>query len=178
MFTRTTRRAVIVLTLGLLACLEPGRSLELATVSNVEVQPPEPLVTPPVLEVLPAAPVYVYSEPVPLPARHVVTVRLVPEGARTLHDVQRVEVDVTVDRGAVGRRRISAAFATATGLAWETQQATVEVAEGVSAVAHFRLPVAGTFLEEQRLAGTWQVTTLDEGVEVAAASFTLEEGTP
>lgn len=179
MFIRTTRWPVIVLTLALLACSEPGRSLELVTASDVEVRPPEMLVTPPpVLEVLPVAPVYEYSEPLPLPARHVVTVTLVPTGARTLHDVQRVEVAVTVDRGAVGQRDISAAFVSPQGLAWETQRARVELTAGGSAVAHFSLPVSSTFLEDQHLVGTWQLTTLDDGVETAAASFTLDEVTP
>lgn len=172
MFIRTTRWAVIVLTLALLGCSKSGRSLELVTASGVEVKPPEHLVTPPpVLEVLPAATVYEYSEPLPLPARHVVAVTLVPADARTLHEVQRVDVDVTVDRGAVGQRQISAAFVSPQGLAWETQQATAELTSGGSAVAHFSLPVAATFIEDQHLAGVWQVTTLDDGAETAAASF-------
>ncbi|MEW6432877.1 MAG: hypothetical protein AB1730_15340 [Myxococcota bacterium] len=171
MFIRTILRAVIVLTPAMLACSEPGRHLELVTASDVEVRPPEPLVTPPVLEVLPVAPVYQYAEPLPLPARHVVTVTLVPAGARRLRDVQRVNVDVTVDRGAVGQRRISAAFVSPQGLAWETQHATVDLAPGGIAVAHFSLPVASTFIEDQNLFGAWQVTTLDDGVETAAAGF-------
>lgn len=178
MFTHTIRWPVIILTLTLSACSEPGRSLEFAAASDVEVKPPAPLVAPPVLEALPATPVYQYGEPQPLPPRHAVTVTLVPAGARTLHDVQRVEVAVTVDRGAAGRREVSAAFVSPQGLAWETQHTTLELASGGSALAHFSLPVSATFLEDQRLAGVWQVTTLDDGVEAAAASFALEEGTP
>lgn len=178
MFIRSIRWAVILLTLSLFGCWEPARAVELSTTSDVELLPPEPIVAPPPLEVLPIAPVYQYSEPVPLPARHVVAVTMVPEHARTLHDVQRVELTVTVDRGAVGQRHIAAAFASPQGLAWETQHATVELAAGGTAVVHFSLPVSATFLEDQHLAGAWQVTTLDDGVETAAARFTIDEVTP
>lgn len=169
MFIRTIRISTALVALTLWGCSDRA-ALE-TTVSPVRADPPVTPVTPPPLAVLPAQPVYQYSEPLPLPPRHVVVVTLVPAGARTLHEVQRVDVDVTIDRGAVGQRRINAAFITPQGLAWETQQATVELATGGSAVAHFSLPVAATFIEDQHLAGAWQVTTLDDGAETAAASF-------
>lgn len=160
------------------ACTDAGRALEgsLGVVEVIETPPPialEP--TPAVIADAPLVPELIYAEPLPLPPRHVVRVQLEPSGMRSLSEVQSVEVAVEIEGGALGARKIQAVFVSPTGLAWEKQLTWIEGKRGQTQVAHFSLPVAATFISEQQLAGQWQVTTLDEGVEQASANFALEE---
>ncbi|MFZ5440685.1 MAG: hypothetical protein ACOZQL_11805 [Myxococcota bacterium] len=139
--------------------------------------------TPPPIEVTPTqpsapaiiVPVLQYVEPLPLPPRHTVHVSFVPASARRLDELQSVELDVEVEGGAPGTRTLHAVFVSPQGLAWEKQPAVIDARPGVTQRAHFSLPVAATMISDQRLAGSWQVTMLDEGVEQASASFALEE---
>jgi hypothetical protein len=89
--------------------------------------------------------------------------------------VQSVEVDVDIEGGAFGERTINAVFISPAGFAWEKQLTLIEGKAGQTQQAHFTLPVAATFISDQKLFGGWQVTTLDEGVEQASATFALEE---
>jgi hypothetical protein len=98
-----------------------------------------------------------------------------PAHARTLAEVQSIEVDVDVEGGPVGTRVVHAVFISPQGFAWEKQPGTIDAKPGEVQRAHFSLPVASTMITEQRLFGAWQVTTLDEGVEHASAAFALEE---
>jgi hypothetical protein len=164
-------------------CSDAGRRLDgsTAVVEVIETPPPialgtTPLPLPPVLPLLqaqPLAPQMVYLEPLPPPARHVV--RVATSATPRLDLVQSVEVEVEVEGGASGTRHISAVFVSPQGLVWERQGALIDAKPGEKQLAHFSLPVASTFIEQQHLSGTWQITTLDEGLEEASATFSLEE---
>lgn len=120
-------------------------------------------------------PELVYYEPLALPATHVVLASTAPASSRRLSAVQSVEIDVEIEGGALGVREISAIFISPQGLVWERQGALIEAKLGEKQLAHFSLPVAATFIEDQQLSGTWQIHTLDEGVEQASATFALED---
>jgi len=170
---QTVSRVLVVLcAVSGVGCSNAGRAFD-APGSPVE-RLPEASLLPPV-EVLPAPPLLQYSEPLPLPPEHVVRVTLEPAGATTLAQVQRVRVDVAITHGATGQRPVQAVFVAPSGLAWEQQSHTIEMTPGGTVTAHFSLPVAATFIEDHRLSGDWQVTTLDEGAERAFSSFRLEE---
>ncbi len=130
------------------------------------------------LPALPLVPEPVYLVPMPLPPRHVLTTLLVPAGSNRLNLVQSVELDVDVVGGAVGDREISATFVTPQGLVWQRQATHLSMGGDGTLRAHFSLPVAATFIEDQRLFGTWQVLTLDDGVEQANSTFELAEVLP
>jgi hypothetical protein len=89
--------------------------------------------------------------------------------------VQSVEVDVEVEGGAYGTRHIWAVFVSPQGLVWERQGALIVAKPGEKKLAQFSLPIASTFIEQQHLSGTWKITTFDEGLEEASATFSLEE---
>ncbi len=161
-------------------CVDASRTLDgsMGVVEVIETAPPieltpEVVVAP--LPVWPQAPELIYLEPIALPARHVVIVTTSPAQARKLSTVQSVELDVEIEGGAYGAREISAMFVSPQGLVWERQATMIEGKRGEPQVAHFSLPVASTFIEDQHLAGTWQITTLDDGAELASATFALEE---
>lgn len=148
-----------------------------AVVEVLETPPPAPIVepTPEPLTAISAGPTLVYTEPLPMPVRHAVQVVTFPAGATGLDEVQSIEVDVEIEGGVSGDRVISAVFITPQGVAWEKQGTVIAAVAGGRALAHFSLPVASTFIADQRLSGTWRVTTLDQSVEQTGASFTLEE---
>lgn len=162
-------------------CSEAGRRLDgsLAVVEVIETPPPiavEPTPLPlPVLEAQPLGPVLVYLEPLPPPARHLVHVATAPATTVRMDLVQSVEVDVEVEGGVYGTRHISAVFVSPQGLVWERQGAVIDAKPGEKQRAHFSLPIASTFIEQQHLSGTWRITTLDEGLEQTSATFSLEE---
>lgn len=167
--------SLVALALG--GCVDQARRLDgsNAVVEVIETPPPvEVTAPPPSGSAVFAGPTLIYVEPLPSPVRHVVSVRLEPAMTK-LDDVQSVEVDVRIEGGVVGDRKIHAVFVSPQGFAWERQAAVITSRAGESATAHFSLPVAATFIADQRLAGTWQITTLDEGVEQASATFALEE---
>jgi hypothetical protein len=159
------------------SCSNGGRSLDgsLGVVEVIETPPPIALQPEPLPVAEPLPPVFIYGEPLPLPARHTVHVRFEPANVRTLDEVQSVEIDVEVEGGAYGERTINAVFVSPAGFAWEKQLTLIDAKPGVMQHAHFTLPVAATFIADQKLAGAWQVTTLDDGVEQASATFALEE---
>ena len=119
--------------------------------------------------------VQIQLEPLPLPTRHVLRASLLPTGARRLDEVQSVEVEIEVEGGALGTRQISAVFVSPLGLVWERQGTLLEARRGEKQLAVFSLPVASTFIADQRLSGTWKILSLDEGAEQANATFVLEE---
>jgi hypothetical protein len=121
----------------------------------------------------PVVPEFIYVDPLPLPVSHVVRAVSSPAGSQSLGVVQSVEVEVEISGGVAGNRHIGAVFVSPQGLVWERQGTIVEGRPGETQLAHFSLPVAATFIEEQQLSGTWQITTLDEGVEQASATFAL-----
>lgn len=172
MFTHTTRIVAVVLPLVCLGCVDAGRSLD-APLQPVVRAPEEP--EPPPLVALPAPPVLLYAEPLPLPPVHVVRVAMEPVGTKALGLVQRVVVEVDVTGGSPGRRPVQAVFVSPQGLAWEQQATEIEMTAGATVTARFTLPVASTFIEDHHLVGAWQVSTLDEGAERASSGFTLEE---
>lgn len=149
----------------------PGGVMELEPQAPIDLVPPDPSLLPGPLvrgfeEVL--------LEPLPEPTRHVVRTRLLPVGATTLSEVQSVELELDVEGGPVGARELGVVFVAPAGFAWERQVQTLERASGDGAkTLRFTLPVAATLITDHGLAGDWHVTTLDEGVEHAAATFTL-----
>lgn len=148
----------------------------LGTVEVVEAPPPDALESVPLVPLIQNVPLeQIYLEPPPLPLRHVVQVALFPAGARRLEEVQRVEVTVDVEGGAYGSREVSVVFVSPQGLVWERQATRIEGKQGTTQLATFWLPVASTFIDQQRLSGHWQLNTLDQGVEQASATFALEE---
>jgi hypothetical protein len=179
---RRSRSSWIALVL-FAGCSDAGRSLDgsLGVVEVIETPPPialvREIVAPPMLPSLsvfqPVVPEFVYVEPLPLPVNHVVRAANSPSGAMSLGVVQSVEVEVEIRGGSAGNRHIAAVFVSPQGLVWERQATIVEGKPGETQLAHFSLPVAATFIEEQQLSGTWQITTLDEGVEQASATFAL-----
>lgn len=143
-----------------------------APIDVIEAAPVAPITVEP-LPALPIVPEPVYLVPMPLPARHQVTTAALPAGATTLDLVQSVEVEVEVVGGEVGSREIAAVFVTPQGLVWQRQASRTTMGAEGALIAHFSLPVAATFIEDQQLFGRWQVLTLDDGVEQASASFEL-----
>ena len=161
-------------------CIDASLTLDgsLGVVEVIETAPPIELTTEPVIALLPLGPQVpelIYLEPIALPAQHVVIATTFPAQSRKLSTVQSVEIDVEIEGGAYGAREISAVFVSPQGLVWERQTTMIEGKRGQTQVAHFSLPVASTFIEDQQLSGTWQITTLDDGVELASATFALEE---
>jgi hypothetical protein len=156
-------------------CADAGRSLQgsLGVVEVIETPPPIAVEPVPLLVALPLVPVEINLEPLPLPARHVVLASTVPAGSSRLSLVQSVEVDVEVEGGAYGAREISAVFVSPQGLVWEKQGEVIDGKRGEKQRAHFSLPIASTFIEEQQLFGTWRVNTLDDGVELATTTFAV-----
>lgn len=124
------------------------------------------------------APEPVFFMPVPPPARHVVTASAAPAGAQALDVVQSMELDVEVSGGALGHREIAVVFISPQGVVWERQVSVIDARADDPQRVHFSLPVASTFIEDQRLSGAWQVMTLDDGVELATTTFTLGGMTP
>ncbi len=122
-----------------------------------------------------AEPRFVDSAEAQVLLRHVVRVSVEPASARSLAEVQSIEIEVDVEGGNLGSRQISAVFVSPLGQVWEKQVAVIDAAAGQTSRAHFSLPVAATFIEDQRLAGTWQLKTLDDGIEHGSANFALEE---
>lgn len=147
----------------------PGGVMEVEPQAPTNLVPPDPSFLPPLRgfeEVL--------IEPLPEPARHAVRTRLLPTGATTLAEVQSVELELDVEGGPVGARELGVVFVAPAGFAWERQVQTIERASGDGVTTlRFTLPVAATLITDHGLAGDWHVTTLDEGVEHAAATFTL-----
>lgn len=170
------RRALLLITIAVFAgaCSDAARSFDGSSAVVEVIETPPPIALEPVGEVLFIAPQPTYVDPLPLPATHAVRVRFEPPTARTLGEVQSVEVSVEIVGGALGTRAIHAVFVSPSGLAWEKQLTLIDAKRGEGQQANFTLPVAATMISEQALSGTWQVTTLDEGVEQASASFTLE----
>lgn len=177
-------RCLFISVLVILAgCTDAGRRLDgsLGVVEVIETPPPIPVAShPPQLTPLLATPPpqLFFAEPLPSPVRHVVQARLVPAGARALNEVQSIEVEVEVEGGRRGEREIALVFVSPQGLVWERQQALIETTAGGRTTATFSLPVAATFVEEQKLSGDWQVRSIDEGVEQATSSVTLEAVRP
>lgn len=175
-----TRRLLALLSavLAASACTDAARAFtDTATPVEVRppVEPPPPPPPPPLTPLLPPARVeLVYTEAPPLPLTHALRARLVPTGARTLREVQAVEVEVDVRGGPAGQREVAVQFVSPQGLVWERKALRLDRAQGELGTARFSLPVASTFLEEQALAGAWQVSSFDEGVAQASATFTLE----
>lgn len=141
---------------------EPVPELPLAPLGEARVLEPQP----------------VFFAPVPPPARHVITASATPAGAQALDAVQSVELEVEVSGGALGHREISAVFISPQGVVWERQVSIIDARPDEAQRVHFSLPVASTFVEDQRLSGAWQVMTLDDGVELATTTFTLGGMTP
>ncbi|MDP2269257.1 MAG: hypothetical protein Q8K32_00925 [Archangium sp.] len=162
------------------SCVDASHQLDGSSgvVEVIETAPPVDLTPEPVIAPLPLAllaPELIYLEPIALPARHVVIATTSPAQSRKLGAVQSVEIEVEVEGGAYGAREISAVFVSPQGLVWERQATLIDARRGEKQVAHFSLPVASTFIEDQQLSGTWQITTLDDGAELASATFALEE---
>ena len=130
---------------------------------------PEPLPLPAVL----ATPELIYLEPLPLPPKHVVTATAFPAGSAELDTVQNVDVEVAVEGGPVGTRTISVIFVSPLGQVWQRQREVIDMRAGEMQRVVFSLPVAATFIEEQRLSGEWRFITLDGEVEQATTTFTL-----
>lgn len=170
------------LVLSAVGCADAGRALSTG-LEDVRATAPEraagdlgsalllPVSPGPLGAVVPPAPELLYAEPVREPARHLVRTTLSPIGATTLRDVQAAEVEVEVSGGAVGAREVSVLFVSPQGLAWERQARRVDIAPAATATVRFSLPISNTLVEDQALSGRWSVTTLDEGVELAATSF-------
>lgn len=181
-------RSLLLLTLVVLTgCADVSRWMDgsLGVVEVLETPPPIAVVIapppPPVRDpsiALVSAPEPVYLQPLPQVTRHTVRAHLEPSGARRLDAVQSIEVEVEIEGGSYGTREISAVFVSPQGLVWERKGMLIDGKPGEAALAHFSLPVAATFIEEQRLSGTWQINTLDEGLEQASASVELLEVTP
>lgn len=167
-------------------CTDLARRVDgsLGVVELIETAPPIEVVPTPVVPspVGPSSQV-ILSEPIfamaaPPPARHRVTITPQPVGARSLDQIQSLEVDVEVTGGVLGSREISAVFISPQGLVWE-RQLTLLDAQGAAAMnAHFSLPVASTFIEEQQLSGRWQIDTLDDGAPVGTGEVQLEGVAP
>ncbi len=173
------RRLIPLLVLLPWGCVDTARTFAgpPGGVMEVEQQPPTNLV-PSDPALLPTPLVRGFEEvlldPLPEPARHTVRTRLLPVGATTLSEVQSVELELDVEGGPVGARELGVVFVAPAGFAWERQVQTLERASGDgSKTLRFTLPVAATLITDHGLAGDWHVTTLDEGVEHAAATFTL-----
>ncbi|MDP1919481.1 MAG: hypothetical protein Q8L14_24735 [Myxococcales bacterium] len=172
---------LLMLLLVLLAwgCVDTGRIFEGPPGGVMEVEPQAPTnLVPPDPSLLPTPLLRgfeeVLLEPQLEPARHIVRTRLLPLGAATLAEVQSVELELDVEGGPVGARELGVVFVAPAGFAWERQVQTLERASGDGAkTLRFTLPVAATLITDHGLAGDWHVTTLDEGVEHAAATFTL-----
>lgn len=167
-------------------CNEPGRRLD-GSLNGVEViatPAPEELVPEPAPQLAPLGearvlePQPVYLEPLPPAARHVVSTSAAPAGALSLDTVQSIEVDVEVSGGTLGHREIAVAFISPQGVVWERQVSLIDARAAAAQRVHFSLPVASTFIEDQQLSGTWQVTTMDEGVVLGTTTFTLGGMTP
>ncbi len=161
-------------------CVDASHKLDgsWGVVEVIETAPPIALTPDPVIAPLPLAPLLpelIYLEPMPLPARHVVIATTSPASSRQLSTVQSVEIEVEIEGGASGAREISAVFVSPQGLVWERQATLIDARRGEKQVARFSLPVASTFIEEQQLSGTWKIITLDDGAELASATFALEE---
>ena len=157
---------------------------ELSQTLDGSLGPVEVIETPPAIAVtaepeLPraqvAAPQFVDSAQAQVLVRHVVRVSVQPSSAKTLSEVQSFEIDVEVEGGNLGTRQVSAVFVSPLGQVWEKQVAFIDAVAGQTSRAHFSLPVAATFIENQRLAGIWQLRTLDDGIEHGSANFALEE---
>lgn len=167
-------------------CTELARRVDgsLGVVELIETAPPIAVTPTPVIPdpVGPSSTV-ILSEPTftmaaPIPARHRVTITPMPAGARSIDQIQSLEVDVEVTGGVLGSREIAAVFISPQGLVWERQLTLVESLEGAAMSAHFSLPVASTFIEEQQLSGRWQIDTLDDGAPVGTSDVQLEGVAP
>ncbi|MDP3234981.1 MAG: hypothetical protein Q8N26_19520 [Myxococcales bacterium] len=158
-------------------CVDTARTFD-GPVGVMEVEPQAPTNLEPAEPALLLPPPLrfeeVLLEPLPEPTRHAVRARLLPVGATTLAEVQSVELELDVEGGPVGARELGVVFVAPAGFAWERQVQTLARASGDGAkTLRFTLPVAATLITDHGLAGDWHVTTLDEGVEHAAATFTL-----
>jgi hypothetical protein len=171
------RLAVLGSSLVLLsACSESsGRVLASSPVGEVtlvQTGPDVPLTpAPEPLEVHLVAPTQLLAaEPLPLPARHRLTLSARPAGARSLGQLEALDVEVAVEAGPRMLREVSVVFVSPLGLAWEHQ---TRVHDGVAgdATLRFSLPIATTLVEDQGLSGTWTITSHDSGRDVATASF-------
>ena len=146
----------------------------MAPVDVIETAPIAPITEelPPLPAVL-VTPQLIYLEPMPPPPKHVVTAIASPAGSAELDTVQNVDVEVTVEGGAIGTRTISVIFVSPLGQVWQRQREVIDMHAGETQRVVFSLPVAATFIEEQRLSGEWRFITLDGEVEQATTTFTL-----
>lgn len=168
-----TVAALAALTLAACPAAGPGNNspaVEVPPPAFVALDTPEPYAT-----VEPLPPQLLYVELPPSPPQHRVSARLVPDGAASLRLVERVEVTVEVSGGPVGNRDVGVVFVSPAGLAWQQQVRRVDAVRGEALTVQFSIPVAATLIEDHALAGRWAVTTLDDGVERAAADFVLPE---
>lgn len=137
--------------------------------------PPEPVVPAPPLLAPPTVvpPTLSYAEAPPMPVQHTVRWRFEPATATTLDEVQSVELEVDVQGGGRVDRTVSLLFTSPNGVAWQGQRERLAGSNALQTL-HFTLPVAATFVSDQRLTGDWQVTTFDDGLAQASATFRLE----
>ncbi len=147
----------------------PGGAVDVIETAPIAPITEDPAPLPAVL----ATPELIYLEPLPPPPKHVVTATAFPAGSAELDTVQNVEVEVAVEGGAVGTRFISVIFVSPLGQVWQRQREVIDMHTGETQRVLFSLPVAATFIEEQRLSGEWQFITLDGEVEQATTTFTL-----
>lgn len=175
----SSNRILLLTIVAFTGCVERPRQvsieLQVPTLEADDVARPVVPDPPPVAFVPPAPAVeVVYVEPLPSPIRHTVRTRTVPPQATTLGEVQSVEVELELEGGPAGAREVGVVFVAPAGFSWERQVATVDrTADGAPQTVRFSLPVAATLIADQGLSGTWNLTTLDEGVEQAATTFVL-----
>ena len=125
-------------------------------------------------EAVPAPP------PAPKLQVHGASATLFPAGARGTADVDEVRMELTLS-GLGGAREVvlevvapGGTPSDPTGTVYLRKTVVLDDGTDPRPRAEFRMPVAGTFITQNRLAGTWDARFFLDGALVASTAFTLE----
>jgi hypothetical protein len=114
------------------------------------------------------------SPPAPVPPPvGVAEATFEPAGAVQLTEVAGVNVQLRVS-GLRGQGMVDAEFLAPGALVYEKRTRVVEAGSGEPRELRFSLPVAGTQIHQQGLAGRWEVRFFLNGQPLTTTPFTLE----